>query len=129
MADRIHEILTIILYVVIFISPVLIYERVEYNTNLHYANDRIDDFLEEAADGMTATEYLTLSSMSDALGFILTVNVTTPDTFYSDAEVREIFDEQKEIELVPNTLIEVYLENNKSFLYGSRIYTVMSGDL
>ncbi len=54
--------------------------------------------------------------------------MTTQDHFYTDEELREAV-EGKELEIIPGTLVEVYMEKERIFLYDSKIYDVSSDEL
>jgi hypothetical protein len=128
MIDRVHEVITIALYLLIFISPVLVSKVVMRNLDAYYLEDRGKNFLDDASDGISSTDYLALSDIVVGLGYNLTVNVTTPDTFYTDAELREYLSSE-DIEIIPGTLVEIYMESDEVFLYDSRIFIHESGAL
>jgi hypothetical protein len=120
--------LTIALYVYIFVAPIFLAEKAFELLNSVYIEDRAKEFCVDCGDGISLTDYLVINKVAAEMGFTLEVNVTMPGYFYTDDELHTLL-ETKDLEIVPETLVEVYLENDKFFIYESEIYIVKSGGL
>ncbi len=124
-SERFHEIFTIMLYVMIFFAPILFAEMISENLGMYFLQDRAREFLDGASDGITVSEYVQLNRAATNTGYSLKVTVTMPDNFFSDRELVESI-EENELEVVPGTLVEVYLESGRLFVYDSRMYDIFS---
>ncbi len=129
MIERAHELLTLILYVIVFLAPVFISEAAMKNLNSYYLNDRMSEFLEEAGDGVTVTEYAALDKIVVEMGGRLVVSIDKFGEFYIGDELMSELERTGEIEIVPGTLIEVYIDIEDMFLYDSKLYYITSGEL
>lgn len=128
MSKRIHDLLTITLYVYIFLAPILLARSALNTLNAYHVKDRAKEFCADCGDGISLTDYLVMNKAAVELGYRLSVNVTRPGEFYTNDELI-VFLEDKDMEIVPGTLVEVYLEKDKIFVYESETYIVESGRL
>jgi hypothetical protein len=117
-----------VLYLIIFLAPAFMSDIIMDNLDAYYVKDRASEFLADAGDGISLTDYILLNNIAAKNGYALKVNVTTLDHFYTDEELREAI-EDEELEIVPGTLIEIYMEKERIFLYDSKIYSVSSDEL